>query len=124
MNEVVTMKFTVEFYEKENGEIPVINFIDSLEPKMEAKVLSLIEILEEKGNQLRLPYSECLEDGIFELCCKFGSDITRTLYFFYEGANIILTNGFVKKTQKTPAQEIKLAKLRRADYLSRKGKLK
>ena len=118
------MKFTVEFYEKENGEIPVINFIDSLEPKMGAKVLSLIEILEEKGNQLRLPYSECLEDGIFELRCKFGSDITRTLYFFYEGANIILTNGFVKKTQKTPVQEIKLAKLRRADYLSRKEKLK
>ena len=55
MGEVVTMKFTVEFYEKENGEIPVINFIDSLEPKMGAKVLSLIEILEEKGNQLRLP---------------------------------------------------------------------
>ena len=124
MNEVVTMKFTVEVYEKENGEIPVINFIDSLEPKMGAKVLSLIEILEEKGNQLRLPYSECLEDGIFELRCKFGSDITRTLYFFYEGANIILTNGFVKKTQKTPAQEIKLAKLRRDDYLSRKEKLK
>jgi protein of hypothetical function DUF891 len=124
MDEVVTMKFTVEFYEKENGEIPVINFIDSLEPKMGAKVLSLIEILEEKGNQLRLPYSECLEDGIFELRCKFGSDITRTLYFFYEGANIILTNGFVKKTQKTPAQEIKLAKLRRDDYLSRKEKLK
>lgn len=49
------MRFTVEFYEKENGEIPVINFIDSLEPKMGAKVLSLIEILEEKGNQLRLP---------------------------------------------------------------------
>ena len=118
------MKFTVEFYEKENGEIPVINFIDSLEPKMGAKVLSLIEILEEKGNQLRLPYSECLEDGIFELRCKFGSDITRTMYFFYEGANIILTNGFVKKTQKTPAQEIKLAKLRRDDYLSRKEKLK
>ena len=114
------MRFTVEFYEKENGEIPVINFIDSLEPKLGAKVLSLIEILEEKGNQLRLPYSECLEDGIFELRCKFGSDITRTLCFFYEGANIILTNGFVKKTQKTPAQEIKLAKLRRADYLSRK----
>ncbi len=118
------MKFTVEFYEKENGEIPVINFIDSLETKMGAKVLSLIEILEEKGNQLRLPYSECLEDGIFELRCKFGSDITRTLYFFYEGANIILTNGFVKKTQKTPVQEIKLAKLRRDDYLSRKEKLK
>jgi len=119
MGEVVTMKFTVEFYEKENGEIPVINFIDSLEPKMGAKVLSLIEILEEKGNQLRLPYSECLEDGIFELRCKFGSDITRTLYFFYEGANIILTNGFVKKTQKTPKREIEQAKKELADIIKR-----
>ena len=37
MDEVVTMKFTVEFYEKENGEIPVINFIDSLELNWEQK---------------------------------------------------------------------------------------
>ncbi len=115
------MKFTVEFYEKENGEIPVINFIDSLEPKMGAKVLSLIEILEEKGNQLRLPYSECLEDGIFELRCKFGSDITRTLYFFYEGANIILTNSFVKKTQKTPSRQILLTHDRKRSLAYNEG---
>ena len=36
------------------------------------------------------------------------------------GRKIILTNGFVKKTQKTPASEIALAKQYRADYLSRK----
>lgn len=88
------MRFTVEFYQKENGEVPVKQFIDALEPKMGAKVLSMLEILEERGNTLRLPYSGPLGD----VRCKFGSDITRTLYFFYEGATIVLTNGFVKKT--------------------------
>ena len=41
------MKFTIAFYEKETGEIPVQEFIDSLDYKMGAKVLSMLEILEE-----------------------------------------------------------------------------
>ena len=41
------------------------------------------------------------------------------LYFFYIGKKIIATNGFVKKTQKTPPKELKLAKERRADWLER-----
>lgn len=118
------MNFTVEFYETIDGKCPVQEFIDSLDPKMGAKVLSMLEILEEKGNSLRLPYSEHLDDGIFELCCKFSSNITRTLYFFYEGATIVMTTGFVKKTQKTPSSEIDLAKRIRRDYLERKGKRK
>ena len=73
-----------------------------------------------EGPSLREPYSKHLEDGIFEIRTKFGSDITRVLYFFVIGRKIILTNGFVKKTQKTPASEIALAKQYRADYLSRK----
>ena len=58
----------------------------------------MIELLQEKGNQLREPYSKHLDDGIFELRCKVGSNITRVLYFFYYKGQIILTNGFVKKT--------------------------
>ena len=41
------------------------------------------------------------------------------LYFFYCGGKIILTNGFVKKTQKTPRKEIEIAKIRRNDFLER-----
>lgn len=118
------MQFTVEFYQTQDGKYPVQEFIDSLEPKMAAKVLSMLEILEEKGNTLRLPYSEHLGNGIFELRCKFSSNITRTLYFFYEGATIVLTNGFLKKTQKTPRSEIELALKRREDYLYRKEREK
>ena len=60
-----------------------------------------------------------MEDGIFELRCKLGSNITRALYFFYVGQRIVVTNGFVKKTQKTPPGEIKLAKDRRKDWIER-----
>ena len=48
------------------------------------------------------------------------SNITRILYFFVVGHQIILTNGFVKKTQKTPPEEIALAQKYRADYFYRK----
>lgn len=59
----------------------------------------------------------------FEIRCKVGNNITRVLYFFYYEGMIVLTNGFVKKTQKTPPEEIKLAKERRANFKERMGKL-
>ena len=114
-------QFMVIAYEKENGESPVEDFINGLEIKMRAKVYGLLSILQDKGNMLREPYSKHLDDGIFELRCKAGSNITRVLYFFYYDGNIVLTNGFVKKTQKTPPREIALAKKRRADYIERMG---
>lgn len=114
--------FTVVAYEKENGEVPVEDFLNSLDVKMRAKMFGMIGLLQEKGNQLREPYSKHLDDGIFELRCKVGSNITRVLYFFYYEGQIVLTNGFVKKTQKTPKDEIKLAKERRADYIERMNK--
>lgn len=112
-------KFTIEFYEKENGDIPVEEFLLSLNVKMRAKLVGIMKILQEKGNLLREPYSKYLDDGIFELRGKVGSDISRVLYFFYYDGKIILTNGFVKKTQKTPKVEIERAKTYRDDYIER-----
>ena len=111
--------FELELYETEDGKQPVAEFLDSLDNKMNAKLVGLMELLEEKGNELREPYSAPIGDGIFELRCKLGSNITRALYFFYVDKNIVVTNGFVKKTQKTPPAEIKLAKDRRKDWLKR-----
>ena len=89
---------------------------------MRAKLLGSLALLEANGPQLREPYSKPLGDGIFEVRAKQGSNITRVLYFFFVGQHIILTNGFIKKTQKTPSAEIALAQKYRADYLSRKEK--
>ena len=115
-------EFEVIFYEKENGDCPIEEFLLSLDVKMRAKIVGILELLEEKGNQLREPYSKHIEDGIFEIRCKVGNNITRILYFFYYEGKIILTNGFIKKTQKTPSGEIKLAKERRNDFKERMEK--
>lgn len=112
-------KFTIEFYERENGDIPAEEFLLSLDKKMRAKILGIMGILQEKGNQLREPYSKHLDDGIFEIRGKVGTDISRVLYFFYYDGKIIFTNGFVKKTQKTPKSEIDKAKAYRNNYLER-----
>ena len=114
-------QFTVEFYEKENGERPAEQFMRSLDKKMSARLYAIVEVLDEKGNQLREPYSKYLGDGIFEIRGKVGNDISRVLYFFWNEGKIVLTNGFIKKTQKTPRREIERAKKYRADYLKRKG---
>ena len=86
---------------------------------MRAKMMMIIGVLQDNGNELREPYSQHLSEGIFELRAEVG--ISRVLYFFYVDQHIVLTNGFVKKTQKTPPQEIEKAKKYRADYLRRRN---
>lgn len=112
-------KFEIIVYAKKDGTEPVTDFIYSLPAKIKAKLIREIDLLADIGNELREPYSKHLENGIFELRVKQGSDISRVLYFFVVGNKIILTNGFVKKTQKTPKKEIETAKNYRADYLNR-----
>lgn len=115
------MDFEVEYYEKEDGTRPAEEFIISQNVKMQAKIFMLLEFLEKKGPELREPYSKSLGKGIFEIRAKVGSDISRVLYFFVVGQKIILTNGFVKKTQKTPRGEIERSMRYRTDYLERRG---
>ena len=111
--------FFVEFFEKDNGDVPVETFLNNMDVKMRTKAAGLLQILQEKGNLLREPYSKHLEDGIFELRIQAGTNISRILYFFYYEGRIILTNGFVKKTNKTPRIEIEKAKEYRKYYLER-----
>ncbi len=114
-------QFTIEFYEKDNGEQPIREFLLGLDKKMRAKAMHYIELLRDNGTWLREPYTKHLQEGIFELRVKSGSDITRVLFFFYVGRRIVLTKGFVKKGPKTPPKEIIKAKKYRADYVRRKG---
>ena len=112
--------FEICFYETAEGRVPAEEFIDSQDTKMQAKIYREIGLPVEKGNALRMPHSEYLDEGIFQLRAKVGNDIFGVLYFFVIGKKIILTNGFVKKTQETPPDEIALAKKYRAGYLQRR----
>lgn len=59
-------------------------------------------------------------DDIGEVRIEYGSNIFRLLGFFDKGSLVVLTNGFVKKSQRTPLSEIALAEKRKSDYLNRK----
>ena len=107
------------FYKDQDGQIPVREFLDSLDIKMRQKMLRSIQALQDMGVALRMPLSESLDDGIFELRAKVGTNISRVMYFFVIGNRAVLTHGFIKKTQKTPLREIERAKKIRDDYRKR-----
>ncbi|MDD6966253.1 MAG: type II toxin-antitoxin system RelE/ParE family toxin [Firmicutes bacterium] len=113
--------FEIEFYQLPNGKKPVEEFLDSLDKKMRAKAIYGLSILEEYGNTLREPHSKSMGDGLFELRIKFAGDISRIFYFFVVDNKIILTNGFIKKTLKTPKAELDLARKYKADYERRQN---
>ena len=107
----------VEFYKTVDGVKPAGQFINSIEDiKLRAKMIRTVLLLEEFGYELGMPDSKHLEDGIFELRCIQGNDIARCLYFFTVGDKAIVTNGFVKKTQKTPREALEKSKEYRIDY--------
>lgn len=99
-------KFTIEFYERENGDIPVEEFLLELDKKMRAKILGIMGILQERGNQLREPYSKHLEDGIFEIRGKVGTDISRVLYFFIMKERLYSQMDLSKKHRKPLSQKL------------------
>ena len=108
--------YEIEFYDTEAGKCPVREFLDLLEPKMKAKTLRTIDLLETNGPSLREPYSSSMGEGLFELRSKQSSNITRIFYFFVIGKKVILTNGVLKKSRKTPKTDLELARKYKADY--------
>ena len=67
----------IKFYESADGQVPVRDFLDALDVKMRQKMLRSIMALQEMGYSLRMPLSEFLEDGIFELRAQAGNNISR-----------------------------------------------
>lgn len=109
----------VEFYVKSDGSKPVADFLDSLPDKLAAKTARSIKVFEDKGFMLKKPYLEKIDGDIWELRTIQSTNITRVMFFFFDGEKAILTNGFVKKTDKTPSNEIQKAKEYRKDYYRR-----
>jgi len=117
--------FQVEFYKKQNGKAPVLEFLNALPDKLRAKAFRDIELLEICGNNLKEPHTKALKGknnkGLYELRIKFSSDTVRIFYFMYIDNKYILLHGFVKKAMKIPETELAKARQYRDDYLRRNG---
>ena len=111
----------VNFYKSSSGKSPIIDFLDSLSGKQAQKITWVLGIIEESRIVPRQYFKKLINtDNIWEVRVISSSNIFRLLGFFDGNNLVILTNGFVKKTQKTPKKEIKLAEKRKKGYLERK----
>ena len=115
-------KVVSNFYCLASGKSPAEDFIRSLDGRSRRKFYFVLDLLEAMGHRLPQPYAKYIGDDIFELRLVGVEGAVRVLYFFFHQDMVILTNGFIKKTQKTPKNEKVTAVLRRKDFLERFGK--
>lgn len=111
-------KYEVLFYESTRGDCPADEFLTSLQPKIRGKIERWIEKLEELGPELPRPYADIVRGKIRELRIRFGVVRYRFLYFF-EGHNVIITHGFMKKSSQIPEKEIERAERLMIDFKDR-----
>ena len=96
------------------------NFLDTQPERVRNKFIWTFQLIEEI-EIVPTNYLKHLEDGIYEVRVKLGSNIFRVMSFFDEDKLVITINGFQKKTQKTPKSEILRAKKIRIEYEKEKS---
>jgi len=97
-------------------DVSLEKFIKSLQKPTIAKVLRTIDLLEQFGEKLGPPHTKKITICLFELRIPGRQEI-RIFYTFHK-SQIFLLHGFVKKSQKTPQKEIRIA-LQRLKLLDR-----
>ncbi|WP_279062429.1 type II toxin-antitoxin system RelE/ParE family toxin [Campylobacter lanienae] len=81
-------------------------FLNSLRAKLKVKTFDNIALLEYYDNGLKKPFVESFDDGLFKLRSKSLEGISRIFFTYQKDKIIIIFHGFIKKTQKTPANEL------------------
>ena len=117
----MTDEWTIEIYVEENGYAPVIEFLEGLDKKTNARFQWSIEQIRVLNVQAREPLVKHVEGKIWEIREESNTNIYRILYFFYTGRRIVLLHGFAKKTSKLPRRELDIALKRLAHYVKRKA---
>ena len=86
--------------------------MDAWPAGLKARYLALLIRMTEYGPDLGMPHTRAMRDGLFEVRAKAGVGIGRAFYCTLVGKRIVVLHGFIKKTDKTPAKEIKIARER------------
>jgi len=114
---------TIIFYRTEDGRCPIEDFLDTLSDKQAQKVTWVLRTIRDIDPIPPQYFKKLVNtEDIWEARVTMGNNIFRFLGFFKGQDFIVLTNGFQKKTQKTPRSEIKLAEDRKKEYLNRRNK--
>ena len=101
-------KTKVVFFKEDDGTVPILEWLDSLQEKALDKCRIRIERLEELGYELRRPEADFLRNGIYELRVGLQHVNYRMLYFFHGRTAAVISHGLVKEAE-VPPKEIERA---------------
>jgi len=97
------MDWEIEFYGKVDEELA------KLPPKIQARMIRLLELMEKHGANLGEPHTKSLGGELFEIRAKAKEGIGRGIFCYMQGKRIIILHVFVKKDQKIPKKDLELA---------------
>lgn len=107
------MGWTVEFLTDD-----VEDELRALPRDMQARFLRIVSVIESRGlEQVHEPYVKHLQGKLWEMRLTGRDGISRALYVAASGQRVVVVRVFIKKTQKTPPREIRLALERAKDVL-------
>jgi phage-related protein len=104
------MSWSVTFY-SERVEAEIL----ALPAGFLARFIRYVEKMEHYGPDLGLPHTKAMGDGLFELRLKAGEGIARVFYCTLVGKRIVMLHQFIKKTDRTPAKELNIARMRKKE---------
>src|SRR3989344_1593687 len=103
-------RWNIQYYiSSSGGPSPVAQFIENLPEKTKAKLSNTFELLKEFGTQVGSPHIKKLTGTSLWEIRILGQDNIRILYIIPQKRVFLLLHGFMKKKQKTPIKEIKVA---------------
>lgn len=108
------MKWNINYY-NESVQEDILGLPDTLL----ARYFKLTDLMKIYGANLGEPHTKAMGDGLFELRLKGKEGIARVFYCTKVGKNIYMLHSFIKKSQKTPPKELKLAEKRMKEVLKK-----
>ena len=104
-------RLPVVFFATSTGREPLRDWLRELD-REDRRVIGIDVLAVQKGWPLGLPLCRSLGEGLWEVRSKLPSRrIARVIFAFDDGV-IVLLHGFIKKTPRTPREEIELARTR------------
>lgn len=97
------MNWNIELYDG------VEDAILNMPPRIQARMLKLLELIEEHGANLGEPHTKSMGKGLFEIRAKAQEGLGRGLFCYLQGSNIIVLHEFIKKNQKISKKDLNLA---------------
>lgn len=96
-----------------------LTFYRALEAGAQKKIDYVLDVLKMQ-DRVSEKFVKYIKDGLYEIRASYNGNIYRAFFIFDEGNIVMLFNGFLKKTQKTPSKEIDRALELKKEYYAGK----